>query len=322
MAMDKTIRDFPKQFEYEPAIENAGKLKPKNKFIVCGMGGSHLAADLLKVYNPSLDLIIHSDYGLPALAAEELNERLVIVNSYSGNTEEAMDSFCSALEKKLSTVAVSTGGKLLEQAEAHGVPFVRIPDTGIQPRSATGFSLRALLKLMGDEQALADTQKLSKILGADSEDVGQNLASKLEGHIPIIYAPSRNQALAQNWKVRFNETAKIPAFYNVFPELNHNEMTGFDIAEKTKSLSEKFSLIFLRDPDDDQRIVKRMDMTKKILESRGLGVEEVKMPGASIWHKIFATLLIADWTAYYLALHYGVDPKNVPMVEEFKKLIA
>ena len=239
MAMDKVLRDFPKQFEHEPVVENAQNFKPKNKFAVCGMGGSHLAADLIKAARPDLDIIIHSDYGLPQ--SGDLCERLIIINSYSGNTEEALDSFCSALEKKLSLVAVSIGGKLIEQAEAHGVPFVRIPDTGIQPRSATGFSVRALLKFMGDKDALADTQKLSKILNDDLEEVGRALAEKLKGRVPIIYSSAKNQALAQNWKIRFNETTKIPAFYNVFSELNHNEMTGFDIIESTKKLSQNYA---------------------------------------------------------------------------------
>ena len=152
MALDKAIKDFPKQIEFEPVVENTEKLKPfgfaqgkSRKFAVCGMGGSHLAADLIKIARPDLDIIIHSSYGLPEIG--DLDERLIIVNSYSGNTEEALDSFGEALEKKLNLAAISIGGKLLEQAQNKGIAFVKIPDTGIQPRMALGFFVLALLKL-------------------------------------------------------------------------------------------------------------------------------------------------------------------------------
>ncbi|QQG46505.1 MAG: hypothetical protein HYY55_01520 [Candidatus Niyogibacteria bacterium] len=331
--MDKVIKDFPKQLGFEPVIENAENLRPKNKFVVCGMGGSHLAADLIKAARSDLDLVIHSNYGLPFDYAQDkpkksdLNERLVIINSYSGNTEEALDSFGEAFEKKLNLAAISIGGKLLEEARSKGVAFVRIPDTGIQPRMAVGFSVLALLKLMGEDEEIAEVKKLAVNFDSGSENVGKELAKKLEGKIPVIYASEKNSALALNWKAIFNETGKIPAFYNVFPELNHNEMTGFDSVGEAKELSRNFSFIFLRDPEDDPRIARRMDITQKLLKKRGfvchtIGTAVPNVLPANIWHKIFSSILLAEWTAYHLALYYGADPEQVPMVEEFKKLIA
>lgn len=319
MAMEKAIRDFPSQLEFEPVVENAENLKSAGKFAVFGMGGSHLAGDLIKIARPDLDLIIHSNYGLPE--AGDLNERLVIVNSYSGNTEEALDSFDEALEKKMNLAAVSVCGKLLEQARAHNVPFIQIPNTEIQPRMAVGFSVLALLKLMGKESESAEIKKVAGFLGAEEKE-GNELAKKLEGKVPIIYTSEKNSALALNWKVIFNETGKIPAFWNVFPELNHNEMTGFDVIENTKKLSQNFSFIFLRDADDHPRIIKRMDITEKLLIEKGFETINVEIAGKSAWHKIFSSTLTAEWTAYLLALHYGADPEQVPMVEEFKKLMA
>ena len=140
--------------------------------------------------------------------------------------------------------------------------------------------------------------------------------------MPIIYSSFKNGSLAQNWKIKFNETTKISAFCNVFPELNHNEMTGFDLVDKTKHLSDKFHFIFMRDSKDNPRIIKRMEITKKLFEDRGFGVEYVDISGENVWHKIFSTLLVADWTSFHLAKHYGTAPEQVPMVEEFKKLIS
>src|SRR3989338_5949399 len=330
MALDKAIKDFPKQIEFEPVVENTEKLKPfgfaqgkSRKFAVCGMGGSHLAADLIKIARPDLDIIIHSSYGLPEIG--DLDERLIIVNSYSGNTEEALDSFGEALEKKLNLAAISIGGKLLEQAQNKGIAFVKIPDTGIQPRMALGFFVLALLKLMWWDEEIAKVKKIAGDLDSGLEDAGKELSKKLDGKIPVIYTSGKNSALALNWKVIFNETGKIPAFCNFFPELNHNEMTGFDVIDSTKKLSKNLSFRFVRDSEDDSRIIKRMDMTQKLLEDRGFEVFLGSNPGVSgiryPWHKIFSSILIAEWTAYYLALHCGAEPEQVPMVEEFKKMI-
>lgn len=327
MVLDKAIKDFPRQFEYEPVIENTGNFKPADKFVVCGMGGSHLSADLIKTARPDLDIIIHSDYGLPQIG--DLNERMVVVSSYSGNTEEALDSFEEAARRGFNLAAVSIGGKLLEEAKNKGVTFVKIPDTGIQPRMAVGFSVLALLKMMGEDTEISEIKKVAGNLGGE-EGGGNELAKKLEGKVPIIYASEKNSALALNWKVIFNETGKIPAFWNAFPELNHNEMTGFDVIESAKKLSQNFAFVFLRDPNDHPRIIKRMNITQKILEDRGFACNLIQAAAsirlssgvAKTWHKFFSSILIADWTAYYLALHYGVDPEQVPMVEEFKKMMA
>ena len=154
------------------------------------------------------------------------------------------------------------------------------------------------------------------------KEEGKNLAQTLNGSIPLIYASRVNTSLAHIWKITLNETGKIPAFYNVFPELNHNEMTGFDLKERTKHLSERFHFIFLRDQNDHPLVQKRMDVTAQFYRQRGLKVEMLELKGKTVFHKIFSSLLLADWTAYYLALHYGVDPEQIPMVEEFKKLIS
>ncbi len=119
-----------------------------------------------------------------------------------------------------------------------------------------------------------------------------------------------------------NETGKIPAFSNVFPELNHNEMTGFDRKGKTKDLSGKFCFIFLSDNADHPQNRKRFEVTKRLYEERGLVVHSLPLQGTTRSEKIFSSLLLADWVAYHTALQYGVEPEQVPMVEEFKKLIA
>lgn len=317
------IKQYPKQFEYEPLVENAGKLKKASRFLVAGMGGSHLAADILKAWHPELDIIIWSNYGLPALKEKELKERLVIVSSYSGTTEEAIDAFNAARAKRLAVAVVAARGKLVNLAEKFKVPYVQMPDLHLQPRMATGLSLRALLALMNEKTWLHETDELRILLHASREEHrGRDLAKRLHGAVPVIYASERNRAIAENWKIKFNETGKIPAFYGVVPEVNHNEMTGFDAKGRTTPVSRHFHFVFLKDGTDDRRITKRMSAMEKLLRDRGFKIEIVLLQGKSEIHKIFNALNLADWTAYHTALLYGVDPQEVPMVEELKKMIG
>lgn len=319
--MHDAIKNFHQQFSYEPEIQNREQLEKKEKFVVVGMGGSHLAAGLLKTWKPELDIVIHRDYGLPAISEEELRNRLIILSSYSGNTEEVIDAFHAARAKGMAMTAISVGGTLLALAKEHGIPFIQLPDTGIQPRSALGYGTAALLKLVREE-ALTEIGELRVTLHPlDTEKDGKTLAQQLMGRVPVIYASTRNMSLAYNWKIKFNETGKIPAFFNVFPELNHNEMTGFDVQDSTRGLAEKFAVILLKDQRDDIRVQRRMDVLQRLYTDRGLPVERIDIQGENSWYGMFLTLVLADWAAYYIAEQYGLESEQVPMVEEFKKRI-
>lgn len=321
--MEKAIRDFPKQFEFKPVIDRAEELKQMPAVIVSGMGGSHLAADILKSVHADECLIVHSDYGLPPMREEDLQKCLFIASSYSGNTEEILDGLEEAKKEGMATAAISVGGSLEKMAREYNLPFVKLPDTGIQPRSALGFSLLALMKIMGLEQELQEIRQLSDILHADElEPQGKQLTEELHGRIPVVYASRRNEAVAYNWKIKCNETGKIPAFYNVFPELNHNEMTGFDTVEKTQDLSRQFHFIFLRDTEDDPRIQKRMSVCTELYKKRGLQVTNVPLEGNTRWERIFNSLLVADWFSFHTGMSYGVETEQVPMVGEFKKAVS
>ncbi len=321
--MYNSIKNFAKQFEYEPVIKNAERLGVFNKFIVVGMGGSRLSALIAKTWKPNLSLTIHNDYGLPEVPPSELRRSLIIFSSYSGNTEEVLDAYESARKNHYAVAVISVGGKLTESAIRDGAPYIELPDTGIQPRSALGFSLKALLKMMREDGALAELRGLAgNLLVAELESAGKALALKLKDHIPVIYASNRNQAVAYNWKIKFNETGKVPAFCAVLPELNHNEMTGFDITPSTAHLAKPFYFIFLRDAGDSPRIQRRMEVLSALYSERGLSVEMCELRGMGAFHKIFSSLVLADWTAYHTALIYGRDPREVPMVEEFKRLLT
>ncbi len=318
--MQEAILDFHKQFSFQPELKQAGNFYPQSKFVVCGMGGSHLAADILKSVKLELPLFIHKNYGLPLLSEEELSASTIVISSYSGNTEEVVDGFHQAIEQGYQVVVITTGGQLLDLAKRHKVPYIQLPQVGIQPRMALGYSFKALLKIIGDENLWKEAEELALWLNpADYESYGSYLQEKLIGKVPIIYASERNQAIAYNWKIKLNETGKIPAFYNIFPELNHNEMTGFDVRESSRSLADNFFFIIIKDRDDLPQIRKRMDILERLYLDRNLPIEVLELIGDNHLQKIFSSLLIADWLALKTAKYYGLEPEQVPMVEEFKE---
>ena len=316
MDIYEAIKGFGNQLKYNPEVVNAEKLKKFDRFIFVGMGGSALAPDLLRVSNPELDLIIHRDYGLPDLPNNVLQNSLIVLNSYSGNTEEVLDAFNLALSKNLSVVAVSVGGKLLELARQNTIPYVEMPDWNLEPRMALGLNLRALLKVLGQDEAL---ETISKINVSDCEKEGKKLAEKLRGFVPIIYSSRKNGSIAYAWKVKINETAKKPSFSNVFPELNHNEMAGFHVGEVSKLLCQNFHFGFLKDGIDNPRILKRMEVMAKLFKDHKLNSETIELSGDNVFAKIFSSLQLADWVSYYIAKEYGVDPADISIIEEFKK---
>ena len=318
--MEEAILNFANQFSWEPTIVNKNKLVPTDKFTVCGMGGSHLAAGLLKIDNPNLDLLIHRDYGLPRVPDYFLRQGLLIISSYSGNTEETLDFAEQALAEKYALAIISKGGKLIAFARKNNLPHIILPEVrfadgqvDLPPRMATGFVMTALLRLMGKEKKIGELKTANFFTAPDKK-----IADEIGGRIPLFYASEQNGAIANYWKIIINETSKRPAFANVFPELNHNEMASFASGNHIKD----FIFIFLKDEDDNPRITKRMAVTKQTLSELGGNISEINLIGGNRWEKIINSAIAAHWTAYYIARAKNLEPLATPMIEKFKKLIA
>jgi glucose/mannose-6-phosphate isomerase len=332
--MEDSIIDFAKQFGYTPEIiggdlEGLGEYK---QIILGGMGGSHLSADLLKAVAPGTDIYVHKDYDLPPYDDEFFKESLLVASSYSGNTEETMSFLEAGVGRGYRVVVISTGGKLVELAQEHDLPYIQLPDTGIQPRLAVGFAAIALATLLPETtdrkkskktSLLADLASMETELIPDADRAfAEELAQTIDGKTPVIYASPKNLAVAYNWKIKFNETAKVPAFYNLFPELNHNEMQGFGLSEATQDFAHRFHVVFLTDENDHERTQKRMSIAQDLYEQKGITTTELKIEGKGRLHSLLKTILIADWVALTLARAHGTEPEEVPMIEEFKKRLV
>jgi len=320
--MRQTILDFPGQFKIGLEAAKSAKLKGKfDSIVVCGMGGSAMGAEILESWMEENDIsfpvLIHRDYGLPEKAGKK---SLVICVSNSGSTEETLSTFNLALRRNLPLLALGSGGRLIEECKKNNVPFSLMPK-GYQTRMTLGFQFSSLLKIASNCGVLPDKSKELASLGktlnpASLEAEGKRIAKKIRNRIPIIYSSSLNKNLAEIWKINFNENSKVPSFFNVFPEMNHNEMAGYSFGKKGAS---PFFFLMLEDIKDQKRIKERMDLTCKILEKRGGECEILKMKDKNFLRKFFSSVILSYWASWHLALMKGADPSELKIVEEFKK---
>ncbi|PIP21994.1 MAG: bifunctional phosphoglucose/phosphomannose isomerase [Candidatus Nealsonbacteria bacterium CG23_combo_of_CG06-09_8_20_14_all_39_25] len=325
--MYQIILDFPKQFRLgieaaKNVYLNPGQLqRPPENIVICGMGGSALPGDVLTTLRP-LDVFAHKSYGLPPQAG---NESIIICISYSGNTEETLSAFTEALNRNLPLIAITTGGELEKLCKKYKVPLAKIPKPLIPPRLALGLQFAALLQILANHNLLEESYvegalKMGSVLESkDFEKQGQTLAKKIFRKIPFIYTPELFWVAGLIWKNSLNETAKILAVNNYFPELNHNETVGFWKINEMQIGNDKISVIILRDRDDHPRILKQMKITKDIIEKEGIGVKFVEISGETVLEKFFSAVVLGFWVAYWLALEYKIDPTPIKTIEEFKR---
>ncbi len=310
--MEKEILKFPLQFQKSLKVENQAKIKPFKKILWVGMGGSGLAGDLVKLLAKDIQISTWKDFNLP----QDLDSKtLLIFSSYSGNTQETLSGFEIALKKKLNLAIVSSGGKLLKEAQAKKLPLVEIPEKNIPPRMALGYSLTALLKLAKRERELKELKTASKKVNPESlRKEGKKLAKKLFKKVVLIYSSQETLPLAYIFKVNFQETGKSFAFLNFFPELLHNEIQSFE----NKTLSKKLFFILLLERDKDTlEIKKRINVFKNIFEKEGFQVEKLKIKDS--YQSLIESLILAFWTGFYLAKLQSLDPKKISLIERFKE---
>jgi glucose/mannose-6-phosphate isomerase len=307
--------------------------KPGN-IIVAGMGGSAIGGELLKDYARSqtpVPIEVSKDYTLPAYAGKR---SLVVVVSYSGDTEESLNAFLDAQRKKCMVYCVSSGGSLIEFAEKLNVPHLRVP-AGMPPRAASPYLLVPQLVLLekmglvsGVSEGLSEATKLLEKISRENapekpaaSNPAKLLASGINGTVPVVYGFGIYRGVAQRWKQQFNENAKVPAKWDVFPELEHNEVVGW---EKAGALARHFSTVFLRDKNEPVEVQSRIEITRSLMQARSGGSKqfEVWSRGKNPLAKMLSTILVGDFTSVYLALLRGVDPTPVQTIVTLKKKLG
>jgi len=300
------------QLTWIPPIEGTVSGVQK-RVIVGGMGGSALPGHAARFLDNAISISVHSDYEMPEHAPADA---LCIAISYSGNTEETL-SFAKAVHGRGYPLAViASGGELSVFAREAGVPIAVVPE-GLSPRNALFYLLRALLALTNRSALLEELAAVSIDAGG-AHRASESLAKELSGGLPLFYASRTNGFLAHAAKIHAHETAKMLAFANVFPELNHNEMESFDTpAPDAAAALARF--VLLRDARDDARVIRRMDLFAEMMRTHGRRVAEVPLRGATRAEVLVYGWFVVHLSALALAGKRGVDPDTVPLVEEFKK---
>ncbi|MBI4141629.1 bifunctional phosphoglucose/phosphomannose isomerase [Candidatus Woesearchaeota archaeon] len=311
----KVIEDLPHQIREAIKLAQGIKVEEEvDNILVTGMGGSGIPANLIKtvMHEEKIPVFVNKDYTIPAFVN---NKTLVIAISYSGNTEETLSAYKEAAKKRAKIVCICSGGKLKQIATDAKV--IIVPE-GIPPRSAIAYLLFPVLVVLHNSKLLKlNREVLIKTIDAlhapQLKQKAQDLAESLFGKIPLIYASPTFEAVALRWKQAINENSKQHAFWNVVPEMNHNEMMAYTRRQ------EGFHVILLRDENDNARIQKRIELLKEIIKKQGTTITEIVLKGDSLLVKIMTAIYLGDLTSYHLGMKNGADPAETKLIEEFKK---
>jgi len=324
---------FPEQLA--EASKAASQVDPPNpdgieNIFVLGMGGSGIVGNIVEALMAErcgLPIVVVKDYRSPGCLGPH---SLVFSVSYSGNTEETIEATTHAIESSSKVVVVSSGGYLKELAEENGFAFVPVP-AGIQPRAALASMLVPVFTIMekmgmwgGFEHELAaavshlQARRSSLLPDVPTEiNPAKKLATEISRKIPLIYGSGIAAVAAQRFKCQINENAKSPAFWSVYPELDHNELAGWgQHGDITRQL---IHLVELRNDFEHPQVRKRFELTREIIRECVAGVSEVHARGDHPLGQLLDLIYVCDYASLYLAVGEGIDPGPVAAIEELKK---
>jgi len=329
----RDVVERAEQIELPVKVDISRKVSIRYKkpchIVIAGMGGSAIGGEILKDWlrdKLPIPIEISSDYTLPAYTNEDT---LVFVISHSGETEETLSSFVDALRKRCMIVSITSGGHLLSFSKRLSLPFVQISG-GLPPRAAIPFlyfPLPILLEKIGVlsnvEKEIDEAIRIMKTVGeanAPTVPVEDNMAKKLAlelmGTVPVVYGFRQYNAIAHRLKTQFNENSKVVSGYDVFPELNHNEVVGWEAPE---ALTKHFSVVVIRDRDENVEMRRRIEVTKSLALKGARKVLEIYARGNGKLAKMFSVLHMGDFVSVYLAILQGKDPTPVKTISAIKE---
>ncbi|WP_306641302.1 bifunctional phosphoglucose/phosphomannose isomerase [Sanyastnella coralliicola] len=325
--MRQLIADFPQQLDL--AWKNADLTtfqtegKEISNLVISGLGGSGIGGKIISQLiqdSAKVPVIINNDYTLPAFVD---TKTLVVISSYSGNTEETVSAMNLALDKGAQVSCITSGGQVHDMAKQHGLNAIVVPG-GQPPRSQFGYSAISLIRTLVayeiiDASVFASAERLGGFL-RDSQEQIINRASKLadfiQGHIPIIYSETKNEGVAIRWRQQINENSKLLCWHHVYPEMNHNELVGWESGD------DRFCVLMLRSADDHPRSVHRMNITAEIIRSKGAKVEDIQAEGSTRLEQIFDLIHLGDWLSLIVAENNDVDPVIITNIDFLKNELS
>lgn len=295
-----------------------------------GMGGSAIGADLMRAYSYKscpypVQVVRH--YEVPGWIDED---SLVIACSFSGNTEETRTALAAARSRGAQAIAVTSGGKLMLKAANEEFDYIKIPG-GMPPRAALGYSFVPLFRIFQHlgfldekDEVLQETHQLlieqNGLLSNPSDNEALSLARKLDDTLPIIYSDATTmEPVNLRWRGQFEENAKTLAYGNTLPEMNHNEIVGW---ERIAHLTGRLSVIMLEDSQDNERVKRRMEIVEELVKDQTATLHILDTRGESRLARMFSLIQLADWTSYYLAVLNNIDPTPITKIDLLKSKLA
>ncbi len=323
-SMYDLIKDFPEQLRKAIQIGEKATFKtafasPVKNILVCGLGGSGIGGNLLSELlrdELKVPVAVNKGYFLPAFADEST---LVLLCSYSGNTEETISCARQCVEKGLKAVCITSGGELAAIAEENKFDVITIPG-GFPPRSCLGYALLQLFFAVQAFGLISDAFKNIILQVADFLDAEQKammesaeaLAPKLLQKAIIVYAEDKYESVALRIKQQVNENSKLPCWYSAIPEMNHNELVGW------REANNALGVLILRTEDEYERNTARINFSREVIQKVSDNVNEIKAKGNNVFEKHFYLIHFGDWLSYYLAVKEGYDPSEIDVLIRLK----
>ncbi len=335
-----SIRDLPEQVKQCWEEINAVKLpedyKRTRNVVVCGMGGSALGGRIVDcLFTDSLrgSIEVFTGYNVPDYVGPET---LVILSSYSGNTEETLQAAKEAIKRNACSFIIASGGKLAEFASKEKLPayiFNPVHNPSAQPRMGLGYSLTSILNLLArcgfislSEEEIDKSVEMMRglvkeydVLSPQSANLAKRLSERLLGKLPILVASEHLAGSTHAFKNQLNENAKTFATSFDIPELNHHLLEGLSNPRSMKPL---MHFIFFESKLYPENIRKRYNLTKDIVEKNDISAEIYELTGSTKVIQVYELLTLSSYVSFYLAMIYGIDPAPIPWVDYFKNKLA
>ncbi len=295
--------------------------------LITGMGGSGIGANLVESLTfgrVPIPITVCKGYNIPQFVSPHT---LFIACSYSGNTEETLAAINKAMLKRAHIICITSGGKMLELAKEYNLFWIQIPGGSKSPRGNIGYMMVSLLyalyhtNLIGaafikeTENAIEYLDRGEKAIQSESELI----ARKLRGKLPVIYCDERLRAMALRFQNQLNENAKQLAHINTFPEMNHNEIVGWQFPE---AVLQQAQVIYLYSDHDHERVEKRMEICRPTFEKKSNPIIDIVAEGASLLEQYYYLIHLTDWISYFLAKENGVEAGPVEAIDQLKEELS
>ncbi|MDP2363928.1 MAG: bifunctional phosphoglucose/phosphomannose isomerase, partial [Ignavibacteria bacterium] len=296
-----------------------------SNIVISGLGGSAISADLIKNFladELTIPLFVNRSYNLPKFAG---NNTLFIASSYSGNTEETISALQKAIKLKCKIIAITTGGELEAISNKENIPCIKV-QKGFQPRYSLGLSFFTLLKVLQEIKLIDDQSLIVEKIKSNWKNNGMafskegnaayTIAESLLGFIPVIYSVADStSAVGYRLKCQLNENSKLHAFHNEVPEMNHNEIIGWE------SYHEKIfhsKIIIIQDENYHPQIKKRFEILKDIFAKTGVETLTLKSNEELFKVRLLDLIYLGDWISYYVGVLRGYDPSEIDNIYTLK----